>query len=119
MKAAGLLLLGGILIAGGAIALAFGMGNLWGIVVGFVGLTVCLLTTMAGIFAGVARDKADKFRFNGLSLLGLLLPFVGVALWWHLGGLIGAGAGVVAFGLGAVMVGVGLIVGLPSSLGAE
>lgn len=118
-KAAGLFLLSGVLIAGGAITLALGMGNLWGIAVAFVGVAVCVWATMAGIFAGTATNQADKFRFNSLTILGILMALVGVAMWWKLGGLTGAGAGVVIFGVGTFVVGGGIMCGAALSSGGK
>ena len=95
------------------------MGNGWGLLVGFGGMMLSYLVGIAAIFAGAAGSSIPP-RFNLIILLGLLTPLGGMALWWHLGGMLGAGAGVLMFGLGTALVGIGLIaVVLPVKPGSK
>ncbi|MFD1467737.1 hypothetical protein ACFQ48_05845 [Hymenobacter caeli] len=110
MNAVRLFWLGGLLCGAGGVVLGFGLGGGWGLLTGFGGLALGLFLLMVGTF-GIGLQGPARARFTLVALLGLGLPVAGLALGWHLGGLVGIGVGLLALGLGAVVSAAGMIFG--------
>lgn len=104
--------LGGIILAAAGIVLGIGLAGWWGLATGLGGLLLGFLAFVAGTL-GISTQPTEKSRFNVVTLAGLLIPLTGLALGWHLGGLIGAGVGLSLLGLGALVLGIGIAVGVP------
>lgn len=109
---AGLLaILGGLLVGLGGVLLGVGLGGAWVLLTGTAGLAVGVLMGMAGLFGALSHDTSTGSRFHVVRLLGLAVGLGGLALGWHLGGLVGVATALLLLGAGSFLTGLGLAIG--------
>ena len=111
VKAGLLFLLSGLLLAGGGLVLGLGLGGFGGLLTGAVGLLAGVVLGILGLFSALSHTTNTYFRFTLPILLGTVVGVAGLAGGFFLGGMLGAGVGLVSLGLGSLLVGLGVLAG--------